>query len=129
MQEQWVAEGITYGLVAANIVELQRRLNSYTLVAEVDGQIVGFVLATAQVSPGLAVIPAGERYLEIDDLYVIPAMRSTGIGGELLQAVEAAAQQAGIKRFLLYSATKDLAAVMNFYDKHGFRPWAVQMYK
>lgn len=129
LYEQFAAEEIVYGLVAEGPDELRQRLGDYCLVAEVDDALVGFVLGSEHTSLGLAVIPQGQRYLEIDDLYVVPAMRQRGIGGELLQAVEHRARTNGIEHFLLYSAVKDLDAIVKFYRCHGFNSWFIQMYK
>lgn len=125
----FTAEEIVYGLAAESIVELRQRLNPYCLVAEVENVIVGFVLAVEQISPGYAVIPEGQRYLAIEDLYVLPALRHQGIGSELLKAVEAQARANGITRFLLYSSVKELDAVIKFYRRHGYHSWSIQMYK
>ncbi|MCE7989593.1 MAG: GNAT family N-acetyltransferase [Caldilinea sp. CFX5] len=125
----FAAEEIAYGLVAESVDELRQRLSAYCLVAEVENEVVGFVLATEQISPGYAIIPEGERYLAIEDLYVMPALRQQGIGSELLQAVEARARANGIARFLLYSSVKELDAVVQFYRRHGYQSWAIQMYK
>lgn len=125
----FAAEEIVYGLVAENVDELRQRLSAYCLVAEVANEVVGFVLATEQRSPGYVVIPEGERYLAIDDLYVIPTFRHQSIGGALLKAVETQARANGIERFLLYSSVKDLDAVVQFYRRHGYQSWSIQMYK
>ena len=125
----FAAEEIAYGLVAENVDELRQRLSAYCLVAEVKNEIVGFVLATEQINPGYAVMPESERYLAIDDLYVLPAFRQQGIGSELLAAVEEQARANSIVRFLLYSSVKDLDAVIKFYRRHGYQSWCIQMYK
>jgi len=101
----------------------------YFLVADRDHEIVGFIFGSEHTSKGLAVIPAGQRYLEIDDFYVTPECRSEGIGAGLLAAIEEAASRAGIERFLVYSATKDLDRISNFYREQGFKSWYVQLYK
>ena len=129
MQKQWALEGNTYGFSADTLEELRQRLNSYCLVAEQDSSVVGFLLASAQVSPGLAVIEQGERYVEVDDVYVLSQMRQRGIGSELLREMERRGRADGIERFLLYSAVKDLDAILHFYRNHGFKSWCVQMYK
>ena len=125
----WEQEEITYGLVASDLSHLHDRLNEFFRVAEVDGQLVGMVAASEHVSDGLAVIPAGERYLEVDDLYVCPEWRSQGIGRVLLDTVLARAEQDGIRYQLVYSATKDVRRVMRFYENCGFESWYIQMYR
>ena len=129
LQRRWVAEGITHGLVEAVPEEFIGRLGPYFLVAEQSGDIVGFISGSHHQSSGLAVVPKGERYLEIDDVYVIPRLRGTGVGGQLLDRLEEQARSNGIDRFLVYSASKDVDGILKFYRSHGFNSWYVQMYK
>lgn len=74
-------------------------------------------------------IPAGERYLEVDDLYVHPSMRGREIGGKLLEDLMQVAREHGLRKALVYSAIKDIRRIMNFYEAHGFRSWFVQMFR
>lgn len=129
LQQLWTLEQNVYGYTADTPDELQTRLNGYCLVAEHQAGLVGFLLASVHVSPGLAVIAQGERYVEVDDLYVSLAMRQRGVGSELLHEMERRARTDGIERFLLYSAVKDIDAILRFYRKHGFQSWYVQMFK
>ena len=129
MQTEWAEENITYGFVPSSREVLINRLGPYFFVADVEGRIVGFVYGTVHVSEGLAVIPAGQQHLEIDDIYVEPEFRGRRIGGMLLDRLVQAAEQNGVRRFLVYSATKDMDEILRFYRGHGFKPWYVQMFK
>lgn len=129
LQKQWVAEGITHGLVDASVEEFTNRLGQFFLVAEQDAAVIGFITATEHESTGLAVIPRGQRYLEIDDVYVVPERQHQGVGGRLLDRIQQEAREKGIDRFLIYSASKDIDSILRFYRGHGFRSWYVQMYK
>lgn len=125
----WEGEAITYGLVATPAETLEAQLGPYFLVAEEDGDIVGYVTGTVRTSDGMAVIPAGAAYLEVDELYVIPAQRSQGIGRVLLDTMLARAKAAGVEYQLVYSATKNLRRAMKFYEQSGFQSWCVQLFR
>lgn len=129
LQRRWVKEGITYGLSADDDVTIEDRLSPYLRVAELDGRIVGFAAGAVQVSDGLAVIPSGERYIEVVDLYVDPSVRSRQIGGKLVEDLLEVAKERGLRAALVYSATKDIRRVLRFYEDHGFESWYIQMYK
>lgn len=81
------------------------------------------------VSDGLAVIPAGERYLEVDEVYVHPDHRSSGIGRRMLEALLQDAEGQGVSRALVYSATKDWSRMVDFYGRLGFKMWSVQLFR
>ena len=129
LYRQWVAAGITHGLIEPEPFYFTDRLGPLFLVAEYDNVVVGFALGTEHTSDGLAIIPDGEKYLEIDDIYVIPEHQNWGIGSLLLQEIEDRASSAGIHRFLVYSASKDIDGILSFYRTQGYKPWYVQMFK
>jgi ribosomal protein S18 acetylase RimI-like enzyme len=82
------------------------------LVAEMDGQVVGF-LALSFI-PGLS----GLRAL-IDDLAVDPSYRRQGIGAALVEAATQRADQRGATHLLVDTAKGD-AAARDFYQACGF---------
>jgi GNAT superfamily N-acetyltransferase len=128
LQKAWAAEGISYGYEAAPLDGLARQVGPYFLLAELEGAVVGFISATVRVSEGLAVVPVGLSYLEVDDLYVTPPCRGRGLGSKLLEAVLNDARAAGLKRCTVYSSTKDARRILDFYQGHGFKSWFVQMF-
>ena len=128
MQEEWAGEEITYGETPSSKEDILQRIGQYFFVAAQGEQIVGFIDGSAHVSEGLAVIPEGEQYVRIDDVYVKPGLRDQGIGGRLLNRLIEAAQDAGIKRFRVYSATRDVDEILKFYRQHGFKSWYVEMF-
>lgn len=129
MSVAWEGEAITYGLKATSREELETALGPYFLVAEVDDIIEGFVTGSVHISDGMAVIPAGSSYLEIDELYVTAAWRSHGIGRALVEKVLFRAEVEGLGYQLVYSATKDIYRVMHFYEQCGFEEWYVQLFR
>ncbi len=129
LQEQWHAEDITYGYEPNTRGFVAARLGPLFLVGEAEGEALAFAYGSVQVSGGLAVTPAGERYLEVDDIYVAPDYRSRGVGGRLLDRLIAAVEAEGVSRVHVFSATKDHDRVLDFYRKHGFRPWGVQLFR
>lgn len=64
---------VTYGQVATAQQTIADKLGPYFLVAAVGDELVRFVWGSVHTSEGLAVIPAGGQYSEIDELYVKPA--------------------------------------------------------
>lgn len=132
LQRAWAEEAITYGYAPATREALLPLLGPYFLVAEVARNIVGFAYGTPVPGDGneaTAVIPAGQPYLSIDEIYVAPGHRNQGIGGRLLHQITATARANGVTRFVVYSASKDLDGILRFYRAHGFRSWNVQLFQ
>jgi ribosomal protein S18 acetylase RimI-like enzyme len=129
LQRRWAEEGNVYGLTSEPREQVEAALGPYFLVAEVRGAVIGFISGSAHVSDGTAVIPAGESYLEIDNLYTSPEFRRQGVGGGLIEQLLARARQRGVAYALLYSAAKDIHGVLNFYERHQFRSWYIQMFR
>lgn len=64
------------------------------------------------------------RYAELEDLYVLPQARQTGIGGALIDQVKQWCRQIGCS-VLSVVVTPDAQATHNltaYYQKHGFQP-------
>lgn len=77
----------------------------------------------------MSIFPNGTKYIEIDDIYIDSEHRDTGIGSILLDMILETTRKNGIAKSLVYSATKDSDKIVNFYKKHGYKTWFVQMFK
>lgn len=95
LSELWASENNTYGLAPNAISDLTPRIGDYLFVAYNDSQIVGYIMGTDHVSKGTAVIPQGERYVEIEEVYVHPDRRSAGIGHDLVDRLLVEAESRG----------------------------------
>lgn len=58
---------------------------------------------------------------ELKRMYVSPAMRGTGLGRRLVDALEAEARALGLRRLVLETGTRQLAAIA-LYQATGFHP-------
>ena len=93
----------------------------YLLAARLEDKIVGYITAEVRSADKKLPFPIGSKYIYIEGVYVIPASRSQGIGGDLLEALVKKAKSDGIIRFHLVSVAKDASLVCRMYAKHGFR--------
>lgn len=118
-----------YGFVPESPEQVEAAINSYLLVAEANNEIVGFISGSVHRSEGIAVLPEGESYLEINNLYILPEYRMRGIGGDLVDRCLAQAKEAGMAYAFLYSASKEIHSILRFYERHDFKSWAVQMFR
>jgi ribosomal protein S18 acetylase RimI-like enzyme len=124
-----VRGGISIPTLAAPLGQIKAALNAYLLVAETNHELVGFISGSLHRSAGVAVIPAGAIYLEIDNLYILPEYRRQGIGSGLVTKCLVQAKETGVAYALLYSAAKDMHSVLRFYEQHKFLSWNVQMFR
>lgn len=129
LQRRWLEEGNVYGFVPEGEEEVRAALGPYLLVAAVEGEVVGFVKGSVRVGEETAVMPGGESYVEVEDLYVAPEFRGRGVGGELLNRLLERAGERGAAYALLYSASKNVHSVLRFYERHDFRSWYVRMFR
>lgn len=129
LQHQWVEEGITHGLGKDEMAHLEGYLEDYFYLVLVDDVLVGYAFGRCHKAKDMAVFKDDETYFELEDLYIKPEHRSSGLGSLVLNEVMAKTEEDGVKRALLYSASHDLEGVIKFYKKHKFKTWYVQMYK
>jgi ribosomal protein S18 acetylase RimI-like enzyme len=88
------------------------------IVAERDGEIVGFLLGEIQKRPPIFV---ALRQAYVDSIGVLEPYQSQGIGSRMLDAFAAWARGQAMPYIMLYVAVENDAA-KHFYEKHGFRP-------
>jgi ribosomal protein S18 acetylase RimI-like enzyme len=132
LDKLWDEEGVsyffTYGSREDFLADFER-FQQYFLVAESDGEIVGYVNGSVLVNDKLEVLPKQETYLEVENIYVRPEFRNQHVGGDLLERLLAIAEQNGIRRFSVNTITKDMDRILRFYRRYGFKPWYVELFK
>ena len=96
---------------ARALVDLQGSEHAEVLVAEADGQVVGFCTAYLDIRS----VRFGQRSW-VEDLAVHPDRRSAGIGRQLLGAAMAWAREHGASHLELDSTT-NRAAAHRFYER------------
>jgi ribosomal protein S18 acetylase RimI-like enzyme len=105
------------------LIAQSKRPEMRVLVAERDGQVVGYAFAGMEGNDYMALRgPAGVVY----DLVVDPNHRRQGIGRALLAAALDALDSLGAPRALLFTAEKNHVAQALF-DKAGFRRTMIEM--
>ena len=115
LSQMWVDENISNGMVTNSREDIKE-----PIFAALEGEkIVGYAFGHAYVKEKKTdSVPVGSRCFDVDELYVLPAYRSQGIGGRLFQAVEAYAKTQG--DFLtLATSTKDYKRVLHFYAEQN----------
>ena len=127
LSQEWAAEGITYGYSPTG----REAFAGYRCwVAEADGEVVGYAggeVDTARRNNEIQ--QAGERYFELEELYVCPACRGRGVGQLLLARVEEDARREGLAQLMLNAANRDHAPLLRFYLREGMTPHSFRMFK
>ena len=98
-------------------------------IAMSPDKVIGYVTASIHRSSQLAVVPSGQPYIEIDDLYVSPEHRSASLGSKMVETVLEFAREQEIKYASVFSASSKIADIARFYGKQGFEPWGIQFYR
>lgn len=120
---RWVVEekgGVPGGteaeFVADTVVWAERNAETHTcFVADRDGEIVGMAwLAFGVRVPSPRAFD--RRNADVQSVYVAPALRGSGVGGRLIDAVIAQARAAGAERITVHSSPE----AVRVYERHGF---------
>ncbi|MGZ4164903.1 MAG: N-acetyltransferase family protein [Tumebacillaceae bacterium] len=82
-------------------------------IAEVDGTAVGFATLYSTFSTLRA-----QKAMVMNDLFVDPSQRSTGVGHALFQACKAYVQENGYA-FMSWETAHDNETAQRFYDREG----------
>jgi ribosomal protein S18 acetylase RimI-like enzyme len=133
LERQWEQEEIAYGdfnpMSPDAYLAILERFPAYFLVAESDGQLVGYIHGAVHHDNPVEIIPADEPYIAIEDIYVQTHFRDRDIGGALLERIFEIAQQEGIERCIVGTLSKETDSILRFYRSHGFTPWRIQFFK
>ena len=99
-------------------------------LAEEGGEMLGYLFGHAFRSRDMrSVMPEGSPCFEVEELYVVPARRSQGIGKALFQCACEALQKE-VEYVVLSTATKNARAVLHFYlDELGMEFWSARLFK
>lgn len=108
-----------------NLLEVIDKDNIAVLVAELDGELVGFLRGCVSDNPDIFRIrQAGEIW----DVFVREDMRGRGLGRALMEAGEQALRDMGAEDMKFHVALKNPGAI-EFYKKMGYEPVMYRMYK
>ncbi|MBR2895455.1 MAG: GNAT family N-acetyltransferase [Oscillospiraceae bacterium] len=128
MSEDWEAENSTRGYRKNDGTDLE---GMRIFIAEQGGEILGYLFGQENRAKRTnSVISEGTCYFEIEELYVVPAHRSEGIGRKLFCFVEQEMKSQGMEFLMLSTATKDYKKILHFYiEELGMDFWSARLFK
>jgi ribosomal protein S18 acetylase RimI-like enzyme len=103
------------------------RDDAFAYVADLDGAPVGYAFVRFHPGPD-DTFPLGERYAEVLTLAVTAAHRNRGLGGRLLDAVDAELDRRGVHALAIAVMTGNDDA-LRFYERRGLRAGETYLYR
>ena len=125
---QWAAENSCWGYCQNGRKHIE---GNRIFIAEENGEVIGYLFGQRHTAEEMcAVMPKGTEYFEVDELYVVPERRSTGIGSTLFCFMEDTVRAEGVSQLMLSTATKDHRRILHFYlEELGMEFWTAQLFK
>jgi GNAT superfamily N-acetyltransferase len=133
-KEMWMIERdvarerVLWGEIPTKKAVVKSRIGPLAVVAIADGRIVGHVYGVVRKAENLCVFRQGEKYMQVDAAYVRRGWRGRGVGTALLRRLLREARRLKFRRFLVYTANKDLERAIRFYRRAGFRTWCANLF-
>lgn len=109
------------------LLDTCQKQSGQLFVAEIDGQIAGFVCVWLEREPE-SYLTSLAPYAYISDLVVLPAYRRQGLGSALLAQAEAFAAQQGVRVLRINVLAKNEGAKA-VYHQAGFRGYEIGLLK
>lgn len=127
LSKDWEAENSCYGYRANHREDIE---NNRIFLAEEKGQIIGYLFGHPFRSENMgSVMPEGSSCFEVEELYVVPAFRSRGIGKRLFEYV-AGTVRPETEYMVLSTATKNWKPILHFYlEELGMTFWSARLFK
>ncbi len=127
LSQDWEAEKSCYGYRANGRDDIE---GNRIFTAEENGEIIGYLFGHRFKSENMrSIMPEGSDCFEVEELYVIPSRRSTGIGRKLFE-VASDAVRSEAEYMVLSTATKNWQAIFHFYlDELGMEFWSARLFK
>jgi GNAT superfamily N-acetyltransferase len=111
-----VGHTLTAGEIATMFNDIEADDRHSTLLAlDADGDPAGVITLVETIS-----IYAGGYIGVINELYVVPAYRSEGVGKMLLNAAKTLAEERGWRRLEVTTPGDDYERTLRFYEREGF---------
>lgn len=109
----WEKEDITRGYIKNEESDIT---DKRVFVIKEDNKIVAYIFEKDGISKNYrSIIPDGENYFGIEELYVIPSKRSEGLGKMIMDYAKSIAKKDGYKYIFLVTPTKDCNKILDFY--------------
>lgn len=127
LSEDWAAENSCYGYRANRREDIQ---GNRIFLAREEGRIIGYLFGHPFRSENMrSIMPEGSACFEVEELYVVPARRSMGIGRALFEFASASVRS-DADYITLSTATKNWQAVFHFYlDELGMSFWSARLFR
>lgn len=120
----YVSDAETWQVRRAFYEELFAKEGTVLLLARIDGELVGYALShlhPAGESWAADTWRTGPRIAEVESMSVLPGYRNRGIGGALLDRLEAEIEAQGVDD-LVIGALAGNAEAIRLYERRGFTP-------
>lgn len=127
MSTDWAGENSCRGYYPNGLSDIQGNRIFLALDGEKPvGYLLGHVCNAERDS---TVMKTGTPFFEVEELYIIPACRSKGLGGALFRYAEKAVKPEA-EFILLSTATKNWKAIFHFYlEELNMEFWSARLFK
>jgi len=131
LNKEWFDEKISPKTIDWSENQFFRQLDrSTTYVAKDKDGIIGFIMMKSRIAKeddAMHNVIKGEKYIDLDSMFVKRKFRNKGVGTKLLKHAIKEVKRVGYKRIILSADSKKMNKLVKFYEKQGFETLFVRL--
>ena len=116
LSKQFESEGCCNGIVADDEKYFE---NKIVAICKISSEIVGYVCGEIFVQQkNVSYSKQGDKYFELDEIYIVPTHRNKGYGKQMFSFVENFAKQNNCQSLRLNAVSKNYQSLLKFYIEY-----------
>ena len=125
LNNEWYTERVSQSAIKHSEYSMKKELKNSTVFLAFDAKILaGFLVCKVRVAKetnNVHNLVEGEKYVDLDSVYVRKGYRDKGLGTKLLKHFLTEIKRVGYKKIIVSADSVNMSKLVHFYEKQKFK--------